>query len=73
VELVRVDVLLRKCGAERGRGIYEGSYYTFSYIFGTPVVGTPSDPAGTGSLYAPKYSNQPIWESHTARQGTTGT
>ena len=44
------------CPFSAGNGVYEGSYYTFSYTFGVPVVGSPSDPAGTGSMYAPKYS-----------------
>jgi len=51
-------------GPSGGEGIYEGSYYTFSYIFGTPVVGTPSDPAGTGSLYAPRYSTTYLGKSY---------
>ena len=51
-------------GSSGGEGIYEGSYYTFSYVFGTPVVGTPSDPAGTGSLYAPKYSTTYLGKSY---------
>ncbi len=38
-----------------GNGLYEGSYYTFSYTWGKPVVGSPSDAPGTGSVYAPKY------------------
>ncbi len=51
-------------GPSGGEGIYEGSYYTFSYVFGTPVVGTPSDAAGTGSLYAPKYSTTYLGKSY---------
>jgi hypothetical protein len=43
-------------GPNGGEGAYQGSYYTFNYTFGVPVVGSPSDPAGTGSMYAPKYS-----------------
>ena len=51
-------------GPSGGEGIYEGSYYTFSYVFGAPVVGSPSDAAGTGSLYAPKYSTTYLGKSY---------
>jgi hypothetical protein len=52
------------CAVTAGTGVYEGSYYTFSYTFGVPVAGSPSDLAGTGSLYAPKYSSVYLGKSY---------
>jgi hypothetical protein len=35
--------------------VYEGSYYKFNYTWGVPVLGSHSDAAQTGTLFAPKF------------------
>jgi hypothetical protein len=43
------------CPFSSGTGVYEGSYYTFNYTWGVPVLGSHSDAAQTGTLFAPKF------------------
>jgi hypothetical protein len=43
------------CPFAGGNGVYEGSYYNFSYTWGVPVLGSHSDAAQTGTLFAPKF------------------
>jgi hypothetical protein len=43
------------CPFSSGTGVYEGSYYKFNYTWGVPVLGSHSDAAQTGTLFAPKF------------------
>jgi len=65
VELVRVDVLLRKCGAERGRGYLRGQLLHIQLHLWHARGGHPQRPRREpGSLYAPRYSTTYLGKSY---------